>query len=188
MQVGGSGTPAGGQLQVKFDYEPPPKLDADAVLTWKSDAAGRVTAVKLVVSAPKGAKVSIKCTKHGCKAPKAFTVKKTALFRPIAAVGPVADAPAGLHMTGAASSGSEAKVNSSSRVRAFKAGPQVHAAKKYSLLKGKRLKARTNLIVRVTKSGYIGRYFSFPVTKKGVASKLIRCTNPSSSTPRKKCG
>src|SRR3954469_9737034 len=84
VQVGGTGSPAGGQVQVKFDFQKPPTVDADAVLTWKSNAAGKVTAVKLVISAPKGSKVSVKCTKHGCKAPRAFTVKKTAVFRPIA--------------------------------------------------------------------------------------------------------
>ena len=101
VQVGGTGTPAGGQVQVKFDYAKPPTLDADAVLTWKSNSRGKVTAVKLVVDAPKGSKVSVGCTKRGCKAPRAFTVKKTAAFRPIAAVGPVAKAAAGVQMTAA---------------------------------------------------------------------------------------
>src|SRR3954454_22979416 len=45
VQVGGTGNPAGGKVQVKFDLQPPPKLDADAVLTWKSNAAGKVTVV-----------------------------------------------------------------------------------------------------------------------------------------------
>jgi hypothetical protein len=187
VQVGGTGTPAGGQVQVKFDYQKPPKLDADAVLTWKSNAAGSVTAVKLVVSAPKGSKVSVKCTKRGCKAPGAFTVKKTAAFKPLAPVGPVAKAPAGVHMTEASSSGSLAGVNTVGSPAAFKANTQVHAAKKYSLLKGKHLKAGSKLIIRVTKAGYIGKYFSYPVTRKGVSAKTISCTNPGSSTPHKKC-
>jgi hypothetical protein len=79
-------------------------------------------------------------------------------------------------------------VDSADSPAAFKASTQVHAAKKYSLLKGKGLKAGSKLIVRVTQSGYIGKYFSYPVTKNGVSSKTISCTNPGSSKPRKKCG
>jgi hypothetical protein len=185
VQVGGTGAPAGGQIQVKFDFQKPPTLEADAVLTWKSNAAGKVTVVKLVVSAPKGSKVSISCTHHGCRPPRAFTVKKTAVFRPIGAVGPVAKAPAGVHMAPAGDSGSVASVGSVGSPAAFKAGSQVHAAKKYTLLKGKGLKAGAKLIVRITKAGYIGKYFSYPVTKSGVSAKTIRCTNPGSSTPHK---
>jgi len=188
VQVGGTGTPAGGQVQVKFDYQKPPTLNADAVLTWKSNAAGKVTVVKLVVSAPKGAKVSVSCTHHGCAAPRAFTVKKTAAFRPIAAVGPVAKAPDGVSMTAASGSGSVSAIPASDGAATFKAGPQAHAAKKFTLLKGKGLKGGSSLIIRVSKSGYIGKYFKYPVTKKGVSSKTISCTNPGSSTPRKKCG
>jgi hypothetical protein len=188
VQVGGTGSPPGGQVQVKFDYQKPPTLDADAVLTWKSNAAGKVKVVKLVVSAPKGAKVSVKCTHHGCAAPRAFTVKKTAAFRPLAAVGPVAaKAPAGVKMVPASESASIDAVPASGRHASFKSSPQVHAAKKFTLLKGKGLKSGSNLIISVTKSGYIGKYFSYPVTRKGVASKTISCTNPGSSTPRKKC-
>jgi hypothetical protein len=187
VQVGGTGAPAGGQVQVKFDYQKPPTLDADAVLTWKSNSAGKVTVVKLVVSAPKGSKVKVSCTKRGCKAPRAFTVKKTALFRPIAAVGPVAEAPAGVRMSAASGSGSVATTGSTASPARFQAKAQVRAAKKYSLLKGKTLKNGTNLIIHVTQPGYIGKYFKYPVTKKGVSSKTVSCTNPYSSTPRKKC-
>jgi hypothetical protein len=188
VQVGGTGSPAGGQVQVKFDYQKPPTLDADAVLTWKSNAAGKVTVVKLVVSAPKGSKVKVSCTKGGCKAPRAFTVRKTAAFRPIAAVGPSAEAPAGVHMTAAGDSGSVAPTGTVDSPARFQAKAQTRAAKKYSLLKGKTLKRGTNLIIHVTAPGYIGKYFKYPVTKKGVSSKTISCTNPGSSVPRKKCG
>jgi hypothetical protein len=189
VQVGGTGTPAGGQVQVKFDYQKPPTLDADAVLTWKTNRKG-AKVVKLVVTAPKGSKVSVSCTHHGCSAPRPFTVKKTAAFRPIAPVGPVAKAPAGLKMTAADSSGRVAAVNSVGTPAGFraKAEAQVHAAKKFKLLKGKILKAGSNLIIRVTAPGFIGKYFSYPITKKGVSAKTISCTNPSSSKPHKKCG
>lgn len=188
VQVGGTGTPQGGAVQVKFDYQPPPKLDADAVLTWKKPPGGKVKVVKLVVSAPTGAKVSISCTKHGCKAPRAFTVKKTQAFQPIGAVGPAAKAPAGVRMTAASSSGSVAAVDSADSPARFQAKAQVRAAKKYRLLKGRTLKAGAKLIIRVTAPGYIGKYFSYPISRNGVSAKTISCTNPSSTKPRKKCG
>jgi hypothetical protein len=144
--------------------------------------------VKLVVSAPKGSKVSVSCTRHGCSAPRAFTVKKTAAFRPIGVVGPVAKAPPGVSMTAAGASGSVAAVDSAGSRARFQAKAQVHAAKQFKLLKGKILKAGSKLIIRVTAPGYIGKYFSYPVTKNGVSAKTISCTNPSSSTPHKKCG
>jgi hypothetical protein len=188
VQVGGTGAVAGGQVQVKFDYAPPPRVEGDAVLTWKSNAKGKVRVVKLVVDAPKGAKVKVSCTKRGCKAPRAFTVKKTAAFRPIAAVGPVAKAPAGVKMTAAGASGSVAATDSADSPARFQAKAQARAAKKYSLLKGKTLKAGSKLIIHITAPGYIGKYFSYPVTKKGVSAKTISCTNPGSSKPRKRCG
>jgi hypothetical protein len=187
VQVGGTGATPGGQLQVKFDYQKPPTIAADAVLTWKTNSKG-AKVVKLVVTAPKGAKVAVSCTHHGCSAPRPFTVKKTAAFRPIAAVGPVAKAPAGVKMTPAGSSAGVAAIGTVGSSARFQAKAQVHAAKQFKLLKGKILKAGSNLIIRVTAPGYIGKYFSYPITKRGVAAKTISCTNPSSSKPHKKCG
>jgi hypothetical protein len=190
VQVGGTGATAGGQLQVKFDYQKPPTLDADAVLTWKSHRSG-AKVVKLEVSAPRGSKVSVSCTRHGCKAPRPFVVKKAPAFKPLAAVGPVAKAPTGLEMTPAGSSASVTTVgggDGASRAARFQPKAQAHAAKKYKLLKGKILKAGSKLIIRVTQPGYIGKYFSYPVTKRGVSAKTISCTNPNSNVPRKKCG
>jgi hypothetical protein len=188
VQVGGTGAVLGGQVQVKFDYAPPPRLDADAVLTWKAPPGGGVKVVKLVVSAPKGARVSVSCTKHGCNAPRSFTVKKAAAFRQIGLVGPAAKAPEGVKMSAAGSSGAvEPSAVSGSSAKRFSAKEQVRAAKTFKLLQGKSLKAGTKLIIRVTKSGYIGKYFSYPVKKSSVSAKTISCTNPGSSTPRKRC-
>jgi hypothetical protein len=91
-------------------------------------------------------------------------------------------------MTEASSSGSVASVNTVGSPAAFKANTRVHAAKKYTLLKGKTLKRGSKLIIRVTAPGYIGKYFSYPITRNGVSAKTISCTNPGSSTPHKKCG
>jgi hypothetical protein len=191
VQVGGTGAVQGGQVQVKFHYLKPPALKSDVVLSWNTARSGAKVA-KLVVDAPKGSKVSIHCTKHGCKAPRAFTVKKPVAFRPIAAVGPGASAPAGLEMTAAGSSSAAGPVgsgdSSATGVAAAAKSQTVRAAKKFTLMKGASLKAGSNLIIQVTRTGYIGRYFQYAVQKTGVGTKTIKCTNPSSNTPRKKCG
>jgi hypothetical protein len=188
IQVGGTGNPQGGSLQVKYQLDPPPRIDADAVLSWRTN--GRVATVKsLVVNAPKGARVAVSCTHHGCgKNPKPFTVKKGALLKPIAAVGPAA--PAGVHMTREGTLGAGARTAAPAGDAAVKAQAktQVRAAKKYKLLAGRKLKNGTQIVIRVYASGYIGKHFSYKVKSGGVSSKTVRCTNPGSSKPRKKCG
>jgi hypothetical protein len=191
VQVGGTGAVQGGQVQVKFHYLKPSALKSDVVLTWNTARSGAKVA-KLVVTAPKGSTVSVHCTKHGCKAPRAFTVKKKPVaFRPIGAVGPGAPAPAGLEMKAAGSSSAAGLVvgsgeGSSARVAAK---PEtVSAAGKFTLMKGASLKAGSHLIIQVTQFGQIGGYYDYAVQKTGVGTKTIRCTNPSSNKPRKTCG
>jgi hypothetical protein len=135
IQVGGTGSPGVGTVQTKVVYLPPPRLDGDVVLTWDQDRRGAKVKT-LVVSAQKGSRVSVSCTKHGCGKSQAFNVHKT---------------------------------------------------KKYTLLKRRVLKAGSRLIIRVTRYGYVGKYFSYKVTKNGAGSKTIACTKPGSSKPRKKC-
>lgn len=190
IQVGGTGNPEGGQLQVKYQLDPPPRLDGDAVLSWKTNGR-QATISSLVVSAPKGARVAVSCTHRGCgKNPRPFTARKTDLTKPIAAVGPATKrAPAGVRMTrdgvlgetAGTASGSDASVKP-------RAKTPVRAAKKYKLLKGRKLKNGTTVVVRVYASGYIGKHFSYKVKSGGVSSKTVRCTNPGSSKPRKRCG
>jgi hypothetical protein len=186
VQVGGTtatGTQEGGPVQVKLDFNPPPRLSGDVVLSWTSD--GRVAKVKsFVVSAPKGSKVSVKCSNNGCGGnPRSFTVKKTGLLKPIGTVGPVAKAPAGARMSGSGEAGAAAK----SVAPAAKADTTVRAAKKFKLLKGRKLKSGSKIEIRITRPGFIGRYFSYKVTKAAVSSKTTRCLHPSSSKPRKRC-
>jgi hypothetical protein len=189
VQVGGIGATQGGQIQVKFDYQPPPALNADAVLTWKSPPGGGVKSTKLVVTAPKGSKVTVSCTKHGCSAPRAFTVKKAAAFRPIGTVGPGAGA-SGATMVPASGSGAvqTAGAPKASAARLYTGKAQVHAAKRFTLLKNKSLKAGSKLVVLVTAPGWIGKYFSWPVTKNGVSAKSVKCTKPGATKPPKKGG
>jgi len=188
VQVGGTGAVQGGQVQVKFHYLKPPAVKSDVVLSWNTARSG-ATVSKLVVQAPKGSKVSIHCTKHGCKAPRSFSVKKPAAFRPIAPVGPVASAPGGVEMTAAGSSGTVGPVGAAdgSAARVAAKSEPVRAAKKFTLMKGAKLKANTHLVIQVTQFGHIGSYFDYAVGRNGVGTKTIRCTNPSSNKPRKKC-
>ena len=169
VQVGGTinqtSASQGGPMQVKFSLGPPPRLDGDAVLSWRTN--GVVARIKsLVVDAPRGARVKVTCSKRGCgKNPRPFTVRKTSLTKPITAVGP------------AAANG-----------RKLQPKMQVRAAKRYKLLGGRRLKNGTRIVIRVYADGYIGRHFSYTVKKGSVSSKTVRCTNPGSSTPRRRCG
>src|SRR4051795_3641360 len=96
VQVGGTGATAGGQVQVKFDYRPPPTLKADGVLSL---FGRKVT--KLEITAPKGAKVSIKCAHKKCgRGPRGFPAKKPRRNKPIGLVGPTAGpAPSDAVMT-----------------------------------------------------------------------------------------
>jgi hypothetical protein len=150
-------------------------------------AAGGVKVIKLVVSAPKGSKVSVKCTKHGCAAPRAFAVKKTQAFKPIGPVGPTAKAPEGVRMTAATGSGAVEASTVEAAPASFSPKTQVHAAKSFKLMKGKALKAGSKLIILVTEPGYIGKYFSYSIQRKAVSAKTISCTTPGSTTPRKHC-
>lgn len=189
VQVGGAGSPAGGQVQVKYDLNPPPRVNGDVVLSWRTN--GTQARVKsLVVNAPKGSRVAISCTKRGCgKNPRPFTVKKPAFAKPIALVGPSAK-PAGVSMSDADGSATVASDPGTAAVEPFakrSAGTQVQAAKKYKLLEGRRLKNGSQIVIRIYRAGWIGRHFTYKVKSGAVSSKVARCTNPGSSRPRKRC-
>jgi hypothetical protein len=132
-------------------------------------------------------RVKVSCTNHGCGSPpRPFTAKKVGvgaggpLMKPIGAVGPQAGALPGVAMKRA----SAVKVFKTSAPR-VRAKAEVHAAKTYSVLKGRKLKSGSRLEVRYSAPGYIGQYFAWTVKGNGVSAKVIRCTNPGSSVPRK---
>ena len=66
--------------------------------------------------------------------------------------------------------------------------PQARAAAKVSIkaLHRKRLRRGTVVVVRVTKAGYVGRYFRFKV-RKGGRSESEKCLNPGEKKPRTTC-
>lgn len=195
VQVGGTtqtGTAPGGALQVKIDQNHSPELDGDVILSWIG-RNGQAKITKLIVSAPKGAKVAVTCTHHGCgKNPKAFTVRKARFTKPVGLVGPsaAANAPAGVRMTPAtaAAPGSTSKRTAKAASVLRERRAVVHAAKKFKLLAGRKLKNGSKVEIRITRAGFVGRYFSYSVAKGQVKSKKAYCLNPSSSKPRNKCG
>lgn len=54
-------------------------------------------------------------------------------------------------------------------------------------MNGKRLGHNSVIIVRVKKRNYIGRYIKITVLTRTKPKKLLRCMNPGSSKPQKKC-
>jgi hypothetical protein len=173
VQVGGTGTPAGGQLQVKFTLSRPPSVTGDAVLTWRTGSGGANLTSLVVSKVAKGETVQVTCSHHGCgKNPKRVH-GKTLLLRPIGQVGPGAPA-----MKGAAGS------YLPSPGATFK--PLVHAAAKtFKFLKGRKAKSGTTIEVKILEPGFIGEDFTWKVKGNGVGSKLIRCINAGSTKPRK---
>ena len=67
--------------------------------------------------------------------------------------------------------------------------PQVKRARNvaFGRLRGKRLRAGTNLVIRVTRRNSIGSYFKYRITR-GNFVKTERCLNPGSRKPRRRCG
>jgi hypothetical protein len=110
------------------------------------------------VSGGPGELITVSCTHHGCPTKKIHSAG--VLRGRIGAVGP-----------------------GSSQFR-----PVAHAAaKKYKLLKGRKVKSGSQIQVRITEPGFIGDYFSWKVKGNGVGSKTQRCINPGTTKPRKKC-
>ena len=74
-------------------------------------------------------------------------------------------------------------------VRCSGCRPQVKRARTvgFGRLSGKRLRAGTSLVIRVTRRNSIGAYFKYQI-KRGNFSKVERCLNPGSRKPRRRCG
>lgn len=67
--------------------------------------------------------------------------------------------------------------------------PQAKKARNVSFpkLRGRRLRAGTSIVVRVTRRRAIGAWFKYKITR-GNFKKVERCLNPGSKKPRRKCG
>ena len=163
IQVGDADQPpSGGKMQLQLQIDPPPRVNGDATLTWRT-ASGGARITRLVVSGSKGSRIKVSCTHHGCgRNPKPIKHAKKPLFeKPIGAVGPLAG-------------------------KAFR--PVVReAAHHYKFFRNRFAKAGTTVEIRITRTGYTGKYFSYKVTRSGVASKKTRCLLPGSNKPKKHC-
>jgi hypothetical protein len=60
-------------------------------------------------------------------------------------------------------------------------------SKSFPRLAGKRLRAGSRLLVRVTRSDMLGSYLSFRITRGSFRDPVERCLIPGSSKPRRRC-
>ena len=110
-----------------------------------------------VKSVPKGQKITLSCTKHACN-------KKTISVR------------------------SKRAAKSAGKRLAKAVARSVHEAKaKVSVLKNRKVKAGAKVELRLTRPGYIGKYYVWKVSSNGISAAKTACMNPNSTTPRKKC-
>jgi hypothetical protein len=149
-----------------------------ASLVWRQNPL-RVKRL-FIKNVPRGSKLKLSCTKHACKKKTRKIGGKRAAHRKAATWH--ADGPA-LH---ANKLGALGPALDSSPHAAFK--PIVHAAaKRVTLLKNKKVKRGAKIVLRLTSTGHIGRYFRWNVKRNSITPQINRCMNPGSSKPRKKC-
>lgn len=175
VQVGGTGSPQGGQVQVKYLLSRPPQVDGQAFLFWRT---GPLRVTKLYAkNVPKGERLTLSCTRGACRK-KTVTARRPMLNRPLGAN--PGETPAGLRMKGGAG-GPNRTVNSVLR-------PFAHAAaRRVNLLGNQKVRRGAKIELRITAPGYIGKYFVWKVSGSSVSSATVRCMNPGSTKPRKKC-
>jgi hypothetical protein len=184
VQVGGTGSPAGGPAQVKFNLSQPARAGGDAIATWNG-ASGGIRLKGVVVKAPKGSRVSLRCRGKSCgKLPRPFTAKKGVFEKPLGSIGP-SDPSARAKMDVASGSAADSPV-SASKARVTTADANAHAAKNYTLLRGRFIRIGTRLEIRIKRFGHIGTYFAYNVGSTRV-QKIKRCMNPGSNKARKRC-
>jgi hypothetical protein len=162
VSVGGTGATMGGQVEGKFLLGPPPSVDGQAFLFWKTGPL-RVTDLH-VKGVPGGETLSLSCTKGACKKRRVTVKSKRAAGQLLKVNGkPVGRGPAALK-------------------------PLVReAAKSVKLLKNKKVKKGAKIELRITQPGYIGKYYRWDVKKNAISSATSRCLNPGSNKPHKKC-
>jgi hypothetical protein len=178
IQVGGTSPsgPAGGQVQVKFHLTKPPTVTGDAFLFWKVPPLRVTTAY--VKSVPKGEKLTLSCTKGACHK-KTINVNS----KPAAGLftGKIAAAPIGVRMRGGAGGGASTSADTAFRQLVREAKGQV------TLLTNQRVNSGAKIALRITRPGYIGKYYEWKVSGGSISAATKGCLNPGSNTPRKSC-
>jgi hypothetical protein len=179
VQVGGTGSTQGGQVQTKFLFKPtnPPKpkpIKSQGFLFYKFPPL-RITTM-YATSVPKGATIRVHCSKS-CGNKTVKVRSKPVLEDNVFATGPqMVPVPLAAAPTGGASRAKPSATHSRAMVR--------EAKSKVSIFSNKRVASGTKVEMRITKPGMIGKYWAWKIPGQGVT---IRCLKPGSSKPRKKC-
>jgi hypothetical protein len=186
VQVGGTGTTQGGQVQTKFLFKPtnpPPrvkgKIKTQATLNWHGPPY--LVTTMYASDVPKGQTLTLSCTRHACNKRKIRVRSK-----PAGRSGVFSEPPAMSDWAGMSGSDVRAKPvsRSSAYPRASASRPIVQAARKrVQLLKNRQVPRGTKIILRITAPRYIGKYLEWSIP----GSLKTRCMNPGSTKPRRKC-
>ena len=179
VQVGGTGETQGGPVQVKFNFDPPPRVSGEAFLTYDVGPL-RVTRLQ-VKQLQVGQTVGIRCTKGACR-------KRTVnVGRGLAASSfdQVIQAERNAITAGI----SDSPLRRLSEARSSKSAG-VHAAQRprtVTLLKNRKVKRGAKIEVRIKRPGFIGKFVRWKVRKNSLERVKETCMNPNSNRPRKKC-
>jgi hypothetical protein len=161
VQVGGVG-PSGGNIQVKFELTKPPTVGGQAFLSWKTGPL-RVTDLH-VKSVPKGQRITLSCTQGSCSR-KTISVKSKVVARRL---------------------GTDVGAGPFARAQTKRAVVR-DAQARVQVLKNRKVKPGSKIELRITRPGYIGKYYVWTVSKNGVSASQLSCLNPGSNKPRTKC-
>ncbi|MEA2409901.1 MAG: hypothetical protein QOC77_462 [Thermoleophilaceae bacterium] len=178
VQVGGTGSTQGGQVQTKFLFKPtnPPKpkpVKGQGFLFYKFPPL-RITQM-YATSVAKGSTIRVHCSKSCGN--KTIKVRSKLMVDNVFATGPHMT-PAALRAapTGGASRAKPSATHSRAIVREAKA--------RVSIFKNKRVASGTKVEMRITHPGNIGTYLAWKVPG---GPPTFRCMKPGSLKPRKKC-
>jgi hypothetical protein len=178
VQVGGTGTTQGGQVQTKFLFKatnpPKPKpIKSQGFLFYKFPPL-RITSM-YANSVPKGSTIKVHCSKSCGN--RTIRVRSKPVLDSVFASGPV--------MTPASLSAAPTGGTTRAKPSATHSRPIVREAKsRVTVFKNKRVANGTKVEMRITKKGMIGKYWAWKIPGQGVT---IRCLKPGSNKPRKKC-
>ena len=179
VQVGGTGARQGGEVQVKYQLSKPPQARGRAFLFWNS--AGPTVTNMYVKNVPRGHRMELTCSRSSCKR-KVINVRRKPVqndlqtddWTPAPGLEPI-------RMKGFSGS-----ARSSSNPLAFKP-LATEAAKRVTVLRNKRVRPGSKIELRITQTGWIGRYYRWNVRDGSISSAITRCMNPGSRTPRRTC-
>lgn len=185
VQVGGTGAKLGGTMQAKFELSKPPQVDGQAFLFW--DRGGRRVTKMYARRLTKGATLTLSCTKRACRKRTVKVKSKAALTKLFTSSGLV-PVSSSARMKGAPAGARGGTLQATRLARQAVSDPKAHAAAKtIRLLTNKAVKSGARIELRVKAFGYIGKYFRWNVQRNGISAATIRCMNPESNKPRKRC-